>query len=355
MSAPVRVEAVLSGRLTASSRFRVLQYVEPLRRFDVHVSARPPRINKYASLPDRWRKRPLVASAARPALRAVKVASRIPATARSWRSDVTWLEREILPGKLTLEPLLHRPLVFDVDDAIWLISDGYERVARSVASRADCVIAGNDFLAEWFAQSAREVRRIWTAVDTSRFSPRPARSQERAVPFTVGWTGSGRTLPYLMAIEQSLARFFSSAPEAKLLVMADVKPVLRELRPESVEFVRWNTHDEANVVAGFDVGLMPLPDTDWGRGKCAFKLLQYLSCEVPAVASPVGMNREVLDMGDVGIAASSADDWVDALLTLYSDREFAKKLGQSGRQLVERSFSVEVLSGQLADVFRHYS
>lgn len=355
MSGAVKVEAVLSGRLTASSRFRVLQYVDPLRKMGVRVTARPPGINKYASLPDRWRRRALVASVARPALRGIKVASRIPATARSWRSDVTWLEREVLPGRVTLERFLHRPLLFDVDDAIWLIAEGYERMAREIAARADCVLAGNDFLADWFARDARSVERVWTAVDTDRFRPRAAADPGPDGPFVVGWTGSGRTLQYLMAIERSLARFLTSTPDARLVVMADVAPKFQDLPPERVEFVRWNPYDEARVVGGFDVGLMPLPDTDWARGKCAFKLLQYLSCEVPAVASPIGMNQQVLDMAEVGIAASSPDDWTEALRTLHIDRECRKRLGDSGRKLVERSFSVKVVASQLADIFRRYS
>ena len=112
--------------------------------------------------------------------------------------------------------------------------------------------------------------------------------------------------------------------------------------------------DEAPVVAGFDVGLMPLPDSDWARGKCAFKMLQYLACGIPAVVSPVGMNAQVLAMGDVGLAASSEDEWVEALVTLARDPGRAVALGRGGRQLAAASFSVPVISRQLAAVMTAY-
>lgn len=343
---PVSVEALLSGRQAPSSRFRVLQHVAPLRSLGVQVCARPPRISKYASLPHRW-ERSRLRPPARVALRAAKLAVRLPAVARSWRADLTWLERGILPGRVTLEPLLGRPMLFDVDDAIWLPSHDHEHAARETARRAACVLAGNDFLADWFSAFA-PVERIWTAVDTERFVPRTDPQVDRECPFIVGWTGTISNLPYLQAIEPAIARFLDEAPDAKLKVMADFPPDLHDLPAAQLDFVRWNAAHEAAVIASFDVGLMPLPDSDWARGKCAFKMLQYLACGVPAVVSSVGMNKQVLAMGDVGLGVSSLDEWVEALRTLHAERDRARALGRSGRDLVERSFSVGVITPQLA-------
>jgi glycosyltransferase involved in cell wall biosynthesis len=118
--------------------------------------------------------------------------------------------------------------------------------------------------------------------------------------------------------------------------------------------VTWSPARETSVLQGFDVGLMPLAGGDWAKGKCAFKMLQYMACAVPAVVSPVGMNAEVLAMGDVGLAATTEDEWVEALLTLYRDRDQAAALGRQGRALAERSFSVPVIAPQLAAVMRRY-
>jgi glycosyltransferase involved in cell wall biosynthesis len=346
----VRVEAILSGRLAASSRFRVLQHVGPLARLGIEVSARPARISKYASVPGRFAGRPVVAHAAGAALKGAKLATRLPGAARSWRADLTWLEREVLPGHLTLEPVLHRPVLFDVDDAIWFLSAGHERTARAIARRAACVVAGNDFLADWFAADAPAVERVWTAIDTERFVPSPGKDNA----FVLGWTGSGSSLRYLGAIAPAIGRFLTEAPEARLVVMADAFVALPGIPDDRVDLVRWTPETEAKVIQDFDVGLMPLGGGDWAKGKCAFKMLQYLSCAVPAVVSPVGMNAEVLAMADVGLAATTEDEWVESLLTLYRDRDRAGALGRTGRDLAERVFSVPVIARQLAATMRRF-
>ncbi len=346
----LRVEAIVSGRLAASSRFRVLQHVEPLHRLGIEVSARAPRISKYASVPARWTRRPVVAPGARLALQGAKLAARLPGATRSWRADLTWLEREILPGHLTLEPLLHRPVLFDVDDAIWLLSPGHERATRAIARRAVCVVAGNDFLADWFASVAPAVERVWTAIDTDRFTP----SAHGHEGFVLGWTGSGSSLRYLRAIAPAIGRFMGEVPEARLVVMADGFIELPGIPVDRTELVPWSPATEATAVQGFDVGLMPLTGGDWAKGKCAFKMLQYLACSVPAVVSPVGMNSEVLAMAEVGLAAGTEDEWVEALFTLYRDRDRAGALGRTGRELAERAFSLPVIAGQLATAMRRY-
>ncbi|HLX88775.1 MAG TPA: glycosyltransferase family 4 protein [Acidimicrobiales bacterium] len=344
----LRVEAIVSGRLVASSRFRVLQHVDPLHGLGIDVDVHPPRLPKYVSLPPSVHRHPRLVPAARGALKAVKVATRVPSAARSWRADVTWLERELLPGHLTLERVLHRPLLFDVDDAIWRLP-GHERPVREIAARSACVLAGNDFLADWFSSVATEVERVWTAVDTERFTPGPP-----VEPFTVGWTGSASTLRYLERLAEPLARFLDAAPEARLVVMADMAPTLAGIPGDRLDFVRWSPEVEASSLRRFSVGVMPLPDTDWGRGKCAFKMLQYLACGVPALVSPVGMGRDIVEAHDVGLVATSDDDWVEALLALRADRDRAADLGRRGRELAEASFSLRVIAAQLADCMRRH-
>jgi glycosyltransferase involved in cell wall biosynthesis len=350
MTPDLRVEAVVSGRWVASSRFRVLQHVEPLSHLGIEVSAPPPRISKYAAVPGPWARRPVLAPGARLALNGVKLASRLPAVAHSWRADVTWLEREMLPGRLSLEPILHRPVLFDVDDAIWMLSPGHERATRAVAGRAACVLAGNDFLADWFGAFAPAVERVWTAVDTERFVP----GSTPRDAFVVGWTGSGSSLRYLHAIAPALARFLAEAPDARLMVMSDVFIELPGIPYDRIDLVSWSPETESTALQGLDVGLMPLGRGDWAKGKCAFKMLQYLACGVPAVVTPVGMNTEVLAMAEVGLAATSEDEWVEALLTLYRDRDRARALGGHGRDLAERSFSLPVIAGQLAAAMRRH-
>jgi glycosyltransferase involved in cell wall biosynthesis len=345
----VRVQALISGRNAASSRFRVLQHVRALGALGITVIARPPRISKYASVPaGRSRAGNATLGAA---LSAAKVAVRVPAAARSWRADATWLEREVLPGRLTLEPLLHRPLFFDVDDAVWLLSAGHERATRAIAARATCVLAGNDYLAEWFSPVAGAVERVWTAIDTERFTPGGGGDR----PFTIGWTGSGSSMRYLQSISPALARVLAEVPAARLVVVSDALVELPGVDRERVDFVAWSPDVEAEALRRMDVGLMPLGRGEWAKGKCAFKMLQYLSCGVPAVVSPVGMNAQVLAMADVGLAAADDDGWVDAVLALHRDPARARTLGANGRTLMERSFSIPVIAAQLASAMRRFT
>jgi len=357
VSTGIRVEAVLSGRLAASSRFRVQQHVAPLAAHGIAVHARPPRVSKYAAVPRSWRR---LGPAASPVLTGAKLASRLPALTRSWGADLTWLEREVLPGRRTLEPLLHRPLLFDVDDAVWLFSDAHRRAVTAIARQAACVLAGNDHIAEFFADAGAAVERVWTAIDTERFHPASCQGAEPGPEsgdgeFVVGWTGSRSALRYLAALSPALGRFLDAVPEAVLLVMCDAEPVLPGVPPERVRFVPWSAEREAAAVRAMHVGVAPLPDRPWARGKCAFKMLQYMAAAVPVVASPVGMNAQVLHMARVGTAAADDDAWFEALVELHGDGALRRSMGAEGRALAEREFAVPVIAGQLASVMRRHA
>jgi glycosyltransferase involved in cell wall biosynthesis len=349
----MRVQALTSGRLAASSRFRIGQHVAPLAALGITVRDRPPRVSKYAAVPPSWQRMGPVAPAA---LSTVKLASRLPAVARSWAADLTWLEREILPGRRTLEPLLHRPLLFDVDDAIWLFSDAQRDAVAWTARRAACVVAGNDYLAEWFEGAGATVARVWTAIDTDRFRPRPCPPPAQDDGgFVVGWTGSRSALRYLAALAEPLRRFLDAEPRATLLVVCDAEPWLPGVPASRIRFERWSEDREASLVQAMDVGLAPLPDSPWARGKCGFKMLQYMASGLPVVAAPVGMNAQLLDLAEVGLAAADDAGWFDALRALREDPALRGRLGDSGRALALAQFSIPVISRQLAEVMRRHA
>jgi glycosyltransferase involved in cell wall biosynthesis len=274
----------------------------------------------------------------------------LPDAAASWRADVTWLSKQVVVGLPLLEGLLHRPLVLDVDDAMWLARPLGAVAARFAAERATAVIVGNTFLASWYAQHNANVHVVPTSIDTLRFRPR---RNDPGGPFVVGWTGSSATLPYLHGIERGLDAFFESQPRARLLVICDKAPSFSGRTREHVDFLPWSEHNEVAGLATMSVGIMPLVDDDMARGKCSFKMLQYMATAIPVVVSPVGSNAEILAKADVGwaAAASSADAWVTALDACSRDHERARRLGFAGRALVEREFSITVSSRKLADLF----
>jgi glycosyltransferase involved in cell wall biosynthesis len=243
--------------------------------------------------------------------------------------------------------LTKRPRLLDVDDAIWL--NGASGFSERIARLCDGVIAGNEFLAEYYRSRGSRTWVVPTAVDTDRFC---AGASHPTRPWTVGWTGTASTLPFLLAIEEAVAEFLRSRPEARLLVVCDERPAFRHVPDGRWSFFPWSAAHEADALREMDAGLMPLPDTDWARGKCALKLLLYFATGIPAVASPVGMNAEVLGMAEAGHAARTPREWVDALSALHDDRARAAVLGAAGRRLVEEHFSVGVVAPRLAAIFR---
>jgi glycosyltransferase involved in cell wall biosynthesis len=119
-----------------------------------------------------------------------------------------------------------------------------------------------------------------------------------------------------------------------------------------VRWQAWSEKVEATALQGISVGVMPLPDNEWTRGKCSFKMLQYLAVGAPAVVSPVGLNRTILRQGEVALAAVTDDEWYQALETLYRDWDLQQRLGRAGRQVVERHYNADVIAGELARIFR---
>ena len=337
------VAAFTGGIDVPSARFRVRQFVAPLRAEGVDVVELPSRAGAYP--PSTGLRR--VAWAVRNlAARLSDVAGRAARTA-----DVTLLQREFLSTKITLEPLTRRPRVLDVDDAIWFW--GGDAFARRLAGLCELVICGNAFLAEQFASWHGRVEVLPTAVDTDRFVPAGAGdgapSGER--PQVLGWSGTRSTLPCLYAIERPLAEVLRRHPRAILRVVCDAPPDLPSLG-DRVSYVPWSPDAEVRSLQDLAVGLMPLEDSVATRGKCSLKMLLYMACGVPVVVSPVGANRDVLACGEVGLAATTPDDWVDAIDTLLRAPHRADRCGARGRAIVEERFSVRALAPRLASLLR---
>jgi glycosyltransferase involved in cell wall biosynthesis len=333
----MKVAAFTAGENVPSARFRVHQHREHLARCGVDMQVFYAKLGAY----------PPVSSLLRPWWLPATLAQRIPAIVRSHLYDVTLLQRSMVSTLATLEGWTGQPRVFDVDDALWLRRGG--GWVRRIVGKCDAVVCGNSFLADYFSQHNSNVHVVPTAVDTARFAPVP---ESRGNTRVIGWSGVSSEYEYLYCIEEALHDVLMAREDVRLRVMADRPPRFSRLQASRVEFVKWNPAMEAEAIRTMSVGLMPLRDSDWARGKCSYKMLLYLSCGVPAVVSPVGMNREVLAMGEVGHGATSMADWRDALLTLLDDEERARTLARNGRQVVEKHFSVKPIAGQIGNILR---
>lgn len=256
------------------------------------------------------------------------------------------LERRVIDG---------RALILDVDDAVWLPGPGGHPIARLrrnesklswLAAHADHVIAGNDYLAEWLAGHARNVSVVPSLVDTDGVEPRHHGDSGTIV---LGWIGSRSTAQYLHGIVDALAAFAAARPELSvtLIVVGGRAPVVRGV---DVQEWRWSEEQESRALAAMDIGLMPLPDNAWTRGKCAYKALQYMSAAVPVIADDVGVTAKVVGDDEAGLLTSSGADWTRALDRLACSATLRTRMGAAGRARVEADFSVRAWGARLAAI-----
>ena len=264
---------------------------------------------------------------------------------------------DMLPT-LQLERLVsaNRRLILDLDDAIWLegpVAGGHplailkrsEWKVRWLAQRADVVLAGNALLAEHLSAWTDEIQVVPSLVDVDAS---PVRTHTDGPEVTLGWIGSPTTVRYLAQAGDLIARFAASIHPrpVRLLAVGGTPPPVRGVR---LEHLAWSEPAEKDALARMDIGLMPLPDTPWTRGKCAYKALQYMAAGIPVVADNVGVTASVV--GDAGCVVDSRDAWVEALNFFADSPSTRSELGSRGRSRVAADFSVSrwlpVIAGAL--------
>lgn len=277
------------------------------------------------------------------------LAERIPYIIDSYRYDAVILQRELLSTLATFECLTKRPRILDVDDAIFLRRNGV--TAAKLAQWSDLVVCGNDSLAETFCRWNNNIEVIPTAVDATRFRPREESSdfQSRMI---IGWIGTSGNFRYLKEIETALESIMKREPQALFRVVADKEPGFGGILGERLEYIRWSPAIEVESIQGMTVGIMPLSDDEWCRGKCSYKMLQYMACGIPVVVSPVGMNALVLAQADVGLAAETKSQWIDNLIQLLHSVEQRRVFGENGRKLILAQYDVPIIAARLASCLK---
>jgi glycosyltransferase involved in cell wall biosynthesis len=249
-----------------------------------------------------------------------------------------------------VEGLTHRPRILDVDDAIHVRGNG--KLAKKLALHSDAVVCGNAYLANFYETYCRNVIVIPTSIDTSRFHPLSSRLRQELRP-TIGWVGTQSNLPYVEALEPALREVVRRRPDVIVRVVADALPKLPTLPAANLEFDLWDQENEVAAIQSMTIGIMPLKDGPWEAGKCSFKMLQYMACGVPVVVSDVGMNSTVLRMGEVGIGVMKSSDWIDALLWLIDHESTRTRMGEAGRQVICRHFTVERAAASWSGLLKH--
>ena len=212
----------------------------------------------------------------------------------------------------------------------------------TVIAGAAAVTAGNQVLAGYAKQHNSNTGLLPTVVDTLRYLP--ARAGRNAI-FTVGWIGSPTTAVYLSELIEPLTDLAKEGA-VRLVVIGGKAPAIPGV---TVIELPWSEASEIELINSFDVGVMPLPDDDWARGKCAFKLIQYMACAVPVIASRVGANVDVVD-AECGFLASNVQEWLAALRFLRDRQDRREKMGEAGRERIVQHYSLERNLPVLAEV-----
>ena len=349
------------GVLAASSRTRVFQYFPYLAQQNICVSV-------VTVLPDwaiggsqiqvsraKWRKFTYYLWASW---------RTFSCSLRSWWAalscDVLFIQKVIFPPPVRWLLRWRRPpVIYDFDDAIfttevrqgnWLARWKERRNARGLPAMlrlADGVVVENEYTAGFAATYCERITTITGPIDTQRYcATAPDGPGDEVV---LGWIGSQSTMPYLDLIKDPLSRLLRRYPQVRLLVIgAEVDAwdgIEVETRP-------WSLDGEVEELRRFDVGLMPIPDDPWTRGKGGYKLLQYMAMGLPVVSSPVGVNRQIVRHGESGFWAEGETEWEDALVRLIEDRSLRREMGRSGRQWVERQYALDTSSRRLVELLR---
>jgi len=356
---PVRILALVPAiyGVSPGQRFRIEQWEGPLRSRGIEIV--------YAHFEDKklreilYKKGHQLEKAFRILLAFFRRLFRLPSFRRF---DAVYLYREAaLAGPAIIESLLRWmgvPIIYDFDDAIWLPAEGsankawnwvrFPQKTATICKLSTHVIVGNDHLAEYARKYNPDVTVIPSVIDTQYHTVREEKEKGPGEPVVIGWTGSYSTLPYLDAAHTAFQRL-AQEYSIRLHVIGAAGYSIKDV---DVVSEAWKPETEIPALHQFDIGVMPLPDNEWARGKCGFKILQYMACGIPAVASPVGVNSGIIEDGVTGYLVAAEGDWVEKLSILIKDRALRERMGAAGRKRIEERYSVAGWIDKIAGVMK---
>lgn len=278
--------------------------------------------------------------------------------------NLIYIHREVAPlgppiFEWILAKVFHKKIIYDFDDAIWLADRldepslfkllKWRQKVKAICSWSYKVSCGNEYLRSFALQYNPNVIYNPTTIDCEKkHNIDLYETKENYDRVTIGWTGSHSTLKYLVVVEPVLRKIINEFPFVSILIIADQPP---PLLLERLSFIKWNSHTEIEDLLKMDIGIMPLPDDEWAKGKCGFKALQYMALKIPAVVSPVGVNPTIINHGLNGYLASGDLEWYDYLSKLINDSTLRFNMGVAGRQKVIESYSVTSNSANFLSLF----
>lgn len=340
------------SRLGASSRLRSMQYLPYLKSVGVDVTVSPLFDDTYLQSLYKDGRRSRIAIF-------FSYARRMLNFFRIFSYDIIWIEYEIFPYLPAVFErflkLLKKPYLVDYDDAVFHHYDQTDNfiVKRCLVSKIDIVmkfsntvVVGNQYLAERAKLAgAKNIIHIPTVIDVMRYPVLNFTQKPNIV--TIGWIGSPATQKYLLALKKVFLRLQDKV-SFKLLLIGSSNEAEHQLEGLDVEVKAWSEDKEVDDLRNIDIGLMPLQDGLWERGKCGYKLIQYMALGKPVVASPVGVNVELVTK-DNGFLADTNEQWFEALLELVNNSVLRHELGLNGREKVESRYTLQSQAKHLHD------
>lgn len=288
------------------------------------------------------------------------LARRLSTISKARNYDLVYILREAaLLGPPVFERLLYQqrvPFVFDFDDAIFVSyrspSNGYlsylkfASKTKTICRLASHVMVGNPYLADYARQVNNNVTVIPTTIDTEKYRVPPRRNDSG--PLVIGWTGSYSTVQHLDTLRGALKKL----AETENFRLRVIGTPTYELSPVDVEAMPWRAATELDDLCAIDIGVMPLPDDNWSKGKCGLKALQFMALGIPTICSPVGVNTDIIQDNENGFLAATEAEWVDKLTRLLRSAELRRRLGDAGRATVEEKYSAAIQAPRVYEIFK---
>lgn len=327
-----------------SSRYRIRQYIEPLDKLGIIIDDYYSIIGKYPPVEKHKRLAWLFSTL-------VERFKQIQAYKQK-KYDCVILQREMISTLYTFERLIKHPYIFDVDDAVHLGKRSGN--INSIAKNANSIICGNEYLANYYGTYHKSVYIVPTPIDTEKYIPLNNKHKKNREKITIGWIGTSGNFKFLYLIEKALKQIIDYHKETTLLIISNERPAFKEIK--EFQYIKWCAETENSDIQKMDIGLMPLDNSEWSKGKCSFKMLQYMSCGIPVVVSPVGMNLDVLKKGEIGFGPIDYyTDWIDSLRILINDRSFREARGLEGRKVIEDFYSLDKNAKKLHEIILNIS
>ena len=332
-----------------SSRYRIYQYVPYLREGGIEVTICPLFKEVWFRILDiRW---PLFRVAAKAIYALVRLFVRIWDLLKVGKYDLYCFEHQAFPYiPVFLERIAERMnpnMIFEFDDAIFL-TFLHRRKLPHLIKMSKHVIVGNLFLKNYTIQYNPNVTVIPTVVDTERYKPKEDYRLQGQV--NIGWVGLAYNLPYILNLTRTFQKLKAEVGDFIFTVISSKGIKMDGVK---IDFKPWNYNDEEKDIRALDIGIMPLADDEWAKGKCGLKVLQYMACGVPVVASPVGVNTEIIKDAENGFLAATDNEWLEKLTLLLRDETLRRKIGQEGRKTVETHYSLKRWGPKVASLYKN--